>query len=217
MDEQIIGCEYELFPLETLDDLPSLLANHLNLCGLNITIPYKQLVIPFLDDPTNLPLPACNCIHIKNGKLVGYNTDVTGFEESFKPLLQLHHSKALVLGAGGASLAVQYVLQKNNIDFLVIGRNKKNGMVYDDLSEELLAQHSVIINTTPLGTYPNIDDCPPIPYQFITQKHYCYDLVYNPLKTKFLLESEAQGATIKNGSDMLQIQAEESWRIWNNG
>src|ERR1700710_329146 len=185
LDENILGAEYELFPIKTIDDLPNLLASHPNLCGLNITIPYKQLAIPFLDVTSNLPLQACNCIYIKNGKLIGFNTDVVGFEESFKPLLQLHHSKALVLGGGGASLAVQYVLKKNNIDFMVIGRNKNNGFVYEDLNKELLNEHTVIINTTPLGTYPNVDECPSIPYQFITAKHYCYDLVYNPSKTKF--------------------------------
>ncbi len=217
MAEAIEGCEYELFPIETIDALPKLLQENPNLCGLNITIPHKQSVIPYLNDDTNLPLQACNCIKIVGGKLTGYNTDVVGFEASFKALLQPHHKAALVLGTGGASLAVQYVLQKNNIDFMVVSRNASNGFTYQDLDKNLMEAHPIIINTTPLGTYPNVDECPDIPYQFITPKHYCYDLVYNPPKTKFLLLAEAQGAAIKNGGDMLRIQAEESWRIWNNG
>jgi shikimate dehydrogenase len=215
LEEGIEGCEYELFPIETIEALPQLLKDNPNLCGLNITIPYKQLVINYLHEKCHLPLQACNCIKIEDGKLIGYNTDVVGFETSFKPLLQPHHTSALVLGTGGASLAVQYILQKNGIDFKVISRNANNGFTYQDLDKNFLDNHHIIINTTPLGTYPNVDECPEIPYQFLTPKHYCYDLVYNPPKTKFLLLAEAKGAAIKNGGDMLKIQAEESWRIWN--
>jgi shikimate dehydrogenase len=215
LDEGIKGCEYELFPIETIDDLPKLLQQNPDLCGLNITIPYKQLAIPFLDDTSNLPLQACNCVKIEDGKLIGFNTDVLGFEKSFKPLLQPHHKAALVLGTGGASLAVQYILQKNEIDFKVVSRDANNGITYQELDKKLMDTHTVIINTTPLGTYPNVDDCPQIPYELITKAHYCYDLVYNPPKTKFLLQAEAKGAATKNGGDMLRIQAEESWRIWN--
>ncbi len=215
LDEGIENCEYELFPIETIEALPQLLQENPNLCGLNVTIPYKQLVIKYLQDTSHLPLQACNCIKIEDGKLIGYNTDVVGFETSFKPLLQPHHKSALVLGSGGASLAVQYILQKNGIDFKVISRNANNGYTYQDLDKNFMYAHPVIINTTPLGTYPNIDECPAIPYQFLTPKHYCYDLVYNPHKTKFLLQAEAKGAAIKSGGDMLRIQAEESWRIWN--
>lgn len=217
MDENIESCEYELFPIETIEALPQLLHQNPNLCGLNITIPYKQLAIPYLNDKSNLPLQACNCIKIENGNLIGFNTDVIGFEKSFTPLLKPQHKAALVLGTGGASLAVQYILQKNRIDFKVISRDANNGVTYQELNKKLMDEHTIIINTTPLGTYPKADECPQIPYKFITQKHYCYDLVYNPPKTKFLLQAEAKGAIIKNGGDMLRIQAEESWRIWNNG
>lgn len=217
LDENIEGCEYKLFPIETIEALPRLLQENISLYGLNITIPYKQLVIPYLDDIKNLPLQACNCIKINDGKLIGFNTDVIGFEKSFMPLLQPHQRAALVLGTGGASLAVQYVLKKNGIDFKIVSRDSNNGITYQQLDKKMMDAHPVIINTTPLGTYPNLDDCPSIPYEFITTKHYCYDLVYNPPKTKFLLQAELKGATIKSGGDMLRIQAEESWRIWVNG
>ena len=214
--ENITDCRYELFPIESIDKLPELLAANPQLEGLNVTIPYKQQVLPWLTDRSNLPLEACNCIVIKEGKLTGYNTDVTGFEGSFTPLLQPHHNKALILGTGGAAAAVQYILGKLGIAYKMVSRTPGNGLVYEDIDAAVIAEHNIIINTTPLGTYPNTEACAAIPYRYITPQHYMYDLVYNPSKTKFLLLGEANGATIKNGADMLEIQAEANWKIWNS-
>lgn len=217
--EEITECSYDLFPLKTIDDLPVLILNHPELEGLNVTIPYKKKVLSFLD-ATHIPegLNACNCINISAGKLVGYNTDVNGFEKSLKPLLKSYHKKALVLGNGGATAAVIHVLRKLRIEFDIVSRKKHNGsaFVYKDVDKKLLEESTIIINTTPLGMYPDTDTCPDIPYQFISDKHLLYDLVYNPSKTLFLQKGEEKGATIKNGEEMLKLQAEESWRIWNS-
>ncbi len=218
-NQGIAGCIYKNFPIQTIDELKTVLSQNPQLCGLNITIPHKQVIFPFLDDRTNLPegLSACNCIKIVEGRLVGYNTDVTGFEKSLLPKLNDHHTNALILGNGGAAEAVKYVLHKLNIDFKIVSRKLHDGshLTYTDLNEAILNEHLLIVNTTPLGTFPDIEKCPPFPYQFITPRHYLFDLVYNPSKTLFLQKGEEKGAAIKNGSDMLEIQAEESWRIWN--
>ncbi len=216
--EGITGHQYELFPIENIGLLPGqVLAANPGLCGLNVTIPYKKEVLAFLNDRSALPIDACNCIKIKNGKLKGFNTDVTGFEESLKPLLRPDHSPALVLGTGGAAEAVRYVLQKLGIPFVVASRGSGTGTIsYGSLDADFISTHKLIINTTPLGTYPQTDTCAPIPYEGIGSGHYLYDLVYNPAETRFLLEGKTRGATIKNGADMLEIQAEESWRIWND-
>lgn len=210
---------YDLFPIEAIDKLPQIISSHPDLLGLNVTIPYKQQVIPFLH-ASHLPagVNACNCIKILNGKLHGYNTDVAGFENSFSPMLKPWHKSALVLGNGGATLAVVYVLSKLGIDYSVVSRKLHEGssLTYNQLDKNIIANHPIIINTTPLGTYPNIDECPPIPYEFITDQHYLFDLVYNPSKTLFLKKGEERGALVKNGYDMLEIQAEESWKIWSN-
>lgn len=217
--EEITECRYDLFPLKTINDLPLLIKNNPELEGLNITLPYKKQVLSFLDD-SHIPdgLEACNCINISDGKLVGYNTDVTGFEKSLQPLLKSFHKKALVFGNGGATEAVIYVLRKLRIEFDIVSRKKHNGsaFVYKDVDKKLLEECSVIINTTPLGMYPDTETCPDIPYQFISGKHLLYDLVYNPAKTQFLQKGEEKGAAIKNGEEMLKLQAEESWRIWNS-
>ncbi len=213
--EGITDCRYELFPLNHIDELPALLQSYPELAGLNVTIPYKQQVISFLDDNNNLPLPACNCITITDGKLTGYNTDVAGFEISFVREKRLHHNRALVLGTGGSSIAVQYVLQKLQIPFNVVSRSAGASFTYDELDAVVMASHHIIINTTPLGSFPAINNCPDLPYGLITPQHYCYDLVYNPPVTLFLQKALAAGATVKNGHDMLEIQAEESWKIWN--
>ena len=218
--ENISNCAYELFPIASIDELGNLLAAHPDLKGLNVTIPYKQLVLPYLTDISNLPgrLLACNCIKIEGATLTGYNTDVIGFEESFKPLLQPHHTKALVLGSGGAAAAVTYVLRKLNIEYKIVSRTGGNGeaLTYDEVDASVIAEYPVIINTTPLGQYPNTQAAPALPYDAITSKHYLFDLLYNPSKTIFLQRGEEQGAAIKNGQEMLVIQAEESWRIWNS-
>jgi shikimate dehydrogenase len=210
---------YDLFPIASIDELPPVLSKHKDLVGLNVTIPYKQQVLKYLDD-SNLPkgVEACNCIKIENGKLTGNNTDITGFEVSFKELLKPHQKKALVLGNGGATAAVVYALKKLNIDYAIVSRRVHDGstLTYNDVSVAVIKHHQVIINTTPLGTFPNVDECAPIPYEAITPQHYLFDLIYNPEKTLFLRKGEEKGATIKNGFDMLEIQAEESWKIWND-
>ena len=217
--EEITECSYELFPLKTIGELPELLKNHPELEGLNITIPYKKQVVPFLHATHILAgLDACNCINITAGKLVGYNTDVTGFEKSLQPLLKSYHRNALVLGNGGATTAVVFVLKKLGIRYTIVSRKMHNGstLVYKDLTKKLISENLLIINTTPLGMYPDVAECPDIPYQFITGKHLLYDLVYNPATSLFLQKGEEKGATIKNGEEMLILQAEESWRIWNS-
>jgi shikimate dehydrogenase len=212
-------CHYELYPISSIDELPDLLAAHPLLEGLNVTIPYKKQVLPFLD-VVAIPagLEACNCIRIQQGKLTGYNTDSIGFEQSLQPLLQSHHQKALVLGNGGAAEAVVYVLKKLGITVDLVSRNLHHGstLTYADLAETVMRECTLIVNTTPLGMYPEVNTCPPIPYQNISNRHLLFDLVYNPAKTLFLQKGEAQGAVIKNGEEMLILQAEESWRIWNS-
>ncbi len=211
-------CSYENYPMAAISDLPALFSARPALEGINITIPYKEQVIPFLSAQSDVvkQIQACNCIKIQDGQLKGYNTDVTGFEQSLLPLLQRHHQQALVLGTGGAAKAVQYVLLKLGIGFRSVSRTRTTGhLTYDDVTAALLSAHTLLINTTPLGMYPATDTCPPLPYAAITAGHYLFDLVYNPAKTLFLQKGEARGAVVKNGSDMLQIQAEESWKIWN--
>jgi shikimate dehydrogenase len=218
--EGITGCVYENFPLAGIDEFAALIQQNPDLNGLNVTIPYKEKVIPFLTAQSNVvkSIGACNCIRIENGELTGHNTDVVGFEESLRPLLQPHHKKALVLGTGGAAKAVHYVLNKLGISFYEVSRTPANNrqIAYQQVDEAVIKEHEVIINTSPLGMYPKVDECPPLPYGALTSKHYLFDLVYNPAKTLFLQKGEEQGAAIKNGHDMLIIQAEESWRIWNS-
>lgn len=217
--EGIIDCSYTLFPLNSLQELDEVLLMHPGLSGLNVTIPFKQTVINRLDDTSNLPegITACNCIKITGGKLSGFNTDIVGFEKSLLPLLKTFHTHALILGNGGAAEAVKYVLKKININFKTVSRNlhKDADFIYEDLNEEQISKRLLIINTTPLGTFPEINKCPPIPYHFLSGNHLLYDLVYNPEKTLFLQQGESIGAAIKNGFEMLVLQAEESWRIWN--
>lgn len=217
--EEITECCYDLFPIKTIDELLLLIRNNPELEGLNITIPYKKQVLSFLD-ASNIPdgLDACNCINITDGKLVGYNTDVNGFEKSLKPLLKSYHKNALVLGNGGATAAVIFVLEKLGITFEIVSRKLHDGAVltYKNINKKVMADNTLIINTTPLGMYPDTATCPDIPYESISNKHLLYDLVYNPDKTLFLQKGEEKGATIKNGEEMLILQAEESWRIWNS-
>lgn len=218
--ESIVDHVYELYPIQQIAELPALLESVPALSGLNVTIPYKEQVIPYLDEQTSVvqEIKACNCIRIQDGKLIGYNTDVIGFAQTLERKLAAHHKRALVLGTGGAAKAVHYVLRKKGIDFLEVSRTYKDGcLTYSDINKQLLSTHTLIINTTPLGMYPQVDQAPDLPYDELNQQHYLYDLVYNPAKTKFLLEGEKRGVLIENGSDMLVIQAEASWDIWNQG
>ncbi len=216
--EKISDCSYNLFPLASITELPALLAATEGLCGLNVTIPYKEQVLPYLDavDQVVAEIGACNCLRIDDGKITGFNTDVVGFRESLMPQLLPHHDSALVLGTGGAAKAVCYVLKQMHIPYILVSRHGSPAAVsYDSLSASDIAGNKLIINTTPLGTYPDVQSRPAIPYEGITSQHYLFDLVYNPPVTAFLEEGIRRGAVVKNGGDMLALQAEESWRIWN--
>ncbi len=221
--EGIRDSVYELFPIAEAKEWRSLLEEYPNLQGLNVTIPHKIAVmrdLPELDEAA-AAIGAVNCIHIRREgqghlQLKGYNTDAFGFEESLSPLLKEHHQSALIFGDGGAAKAVKYVLEKRGMTYQSVVRKPTPGtLTYEALTEELLMSHSVLINTTPLGMSPAEDTFPPIPYQAIGKNHLAYDLVYNPEKTRFLALAEERGATVKNGLDMLILQAERSWEIWN--
>lgn len=218
--EGIPDAVFHVFAIPSIDKLPQLLKEHPLLKGFSITIPYKRSVIEYLDGVSTAvkEMNACNCVKIKEGKLYGYNTDIVGFKESFVKHLKPYHTKALILGTGGASSAVEFVLKKLHIDYIFVSRKKdasKNIAGYADVNEALLQEYKIIINTTPLGTYPDVNDAPNIPYHLLTPQHYLFDLVYNPAKTKFLALGEQQGATIQNGYEMLVLQSEENWKIWN--
>lgn len=217
--EGITGNAYELYPIEEIGELEELLLSTPDLEGLNVTIPYKEQVIGFLDSmsPVVEEIGACNCIHIQDGRLMGHNTDVIGFSKSLLPKLKPHHNKALLLGTGGSSKAVAYTLKELGIPFLQVSRTPIEGMIgYEEIDQSMLETHTLLINTTPVGMYPNIDKAPAIPYAFIGADHYLFDLVYNPERTRFLQEGALRGATVENGSEMLVIQAEASWEIWNS-
>ena len=219
--EGLEDCFFELFPLENIEQFPALLQANPSLNGIAVTIPYKESVIPFLHH-LNIEakkIGAVNCIKLNEGILKGYNTDIIGFEKSFKPLLKPQHTKAFILGTGGASKAVQYVLTALKIPFMVVSRvadMAKEIIAYSDITAELLEQHTIIINCSPVGMGSLQDEKPAIPYQFITSTHYLYDLIYHPEETLFLMEGKLRGATVKNGYEMLVIQAEENWKIWNS-
>lgn len=212
--------EYVNFDLQEIKELTAVLTKNKEvLNGINITIPYKQEVISFLDtiDEDAEKIGAVNTIKfLKNGQLKGFNTDYYGFKNSIQPFIKKHHTKALILGAGGASKAIAYAFEKMNIDYKFVSRKKRNKDVftYDEITTEVMKTYTIIINCTPLGTYPDIETRPDIPYEEITDKHLLYDLTYNPEETTFLKLGKEKGATIKNGLEMLALQAEKSWEIW---
>lgn len=219
--------EYNLFELPSVGLLPDLIDEHPDLAGFNVTIPYKESILPFLDfiHQEAAEIGAVNTVvverHQNAGKkflLKGYNTDAPGFEDSLRPLLKQWHNKALVLGTGGAARAVCHVLKKLNIEILQISRQPRDVSVksYQEIDLQIINDYLLIINTTPLGTYPNVNECPDLPYQLISEKHLLYDLVYNPPESLFLQKGKSQGAVIKNGYEMLVKQAELSWKIWND-
>lgn len=215
--EQITDCQYENYPLEKIEDLPALLAANRDIVGLNVTIPYKREVIPFLTDvaPAVKKTGACNCIRIDGKKRVGYNTDVIGFHLSLMPHLRVQHQRALILGTGGASAAVEFVLEQIAMPYMLVSRNPgTNSIGYDQINEDLMESHTLIVNTTPLGTFPAVETYPPIPYEYVTDQHFLYDMVYNPAETIFLQRGREKGATVLNGMDMLIGQANASWDIW---
>ena len=231
-EKEKIKARYDLCPIENIELFPALIRKT-QFSGMNVTIPYKQAVIPYLSalDETAREIGAVNVIRFEYypcgtpRSTTGYNTDATGFERSLLPLLKPQHNRALILGTGGASKAVACILRKNGIEFAFVSRTKNNSchcgldpqsprITYNELTREIIEANTLIINTTPLGMYPP-DSCPDIPYQYLTDRHLLYDLVYNPAKTVFLAKGEERGAAIKNGLEMLYGQAAAAWEIWN--
>ncbi len=213
-------CRYDLFELDQVDDVKDLLHNTDSLEGFNVTIPYKQQIIPLLDSLSReaREIGAVNCVKVaKDGTLTGYNTDIDGIRISLDELLGSEHIEAaLILGTGGASQAVQYVLLERNIPFRLVSRDGSKGdLTYDELTQEVIDSHRLIINSSPVGMYPHCDEAPALPYHKLTPNHYLFDLVYNPERTLFVERGRAQGAHTLSGLAMLYAQAESAWKIWN--
>ncbi len=220
--ENITDLHYDLYPMEDISAFPLLYERDPGFYGFNVTIPHKRNVMRFLNEfsPEAANINAVNCVQVRwqDGKpyLKGFNTDAFGFEQSLRPHLKPQHTDALVLGNGGAAQAVFYVLRKLDISFKIVSRSRNNGdLAYADLTEDLIASHKLIINCSPVGTFPHIADAPAIPYAGIGAEHLLYDLIYNPEETAFLKRGKEQGAAIKNGHEMLVLQAEKNWEIWN--
>lgn len=212
-----VDAEYINFELAEISEIVPLLSSDIE--GLSVTIPYKQEIIPFLDELSEVALMigAVNCVEFKNGKTIGHNTDAYGFQQSIKPFLTNQHERAMILGTGGASKAVEYVLKNLGISPIFISRNPQgaNQFGYDEINNHMLNACKLIVNTTPIGTFPNNEDCIEIPFEFLTPQHLVVDLIYNPAKTKLLQLSEEAGAQILNGESMLKEQALKAWSIWN--
>jgi shikimate dehydrogenase len=216
--EGIRDCVYLNFPIASVEELPAVLADA-ELRGLNVTIPYKEQVLSFLDERSSVvaAIGACNCIKIDGGRRVGHNTDVVGFEQALLPKLGSHHRQALVLGTGGAAKAVEYVLGNLGIAYRLVTRRPREGtndLGYEDIDGALMGAYTLVVNTTPLGMYPKVEEYPELPYSAVGERHYFFDLVYNPARTQFLQKAGERGAVVENGHAMLLLQAEESWRIW---
>ena len=222
--ESITGFEYNNFEISDIKLLPDIIKNNPELIGLNVTIPYKEAVIPFLDvlDISAKNVGAVNTIKIDRSgdkiKLTGYNTDTYGFRESLKPSLSMHHQNALILGTGGAAKAAEFVLKDIGLKVLFVSRkpSKENEVSYDSLNETAMQNFPLIVNSSPIGMHPNIDQCPDIPYQFLNSKNLLFDLIYNPEETLFLKKGKEKGTLIQNGLPMLMLQAEKAWEIWNS-
>lgn len=217
-----IDASYVNFEIPSIKNFKEVIAGNPDLCGLNVTIPYKEQVIPFLDelDKDTEAIGAVNVIKVvrKKGKvrLIGYNSDIIGFSQSVEPLLQPCHKKALILGTGGAAKSTFHGLKNLGVEGIYVSREKKKGTItYEEITEEIMREHTVIVNCTPVGMYPKVDFCPPIPYQYITEEHLLYDLLYNPNITLFMKKGKEMGATVKNGLEMLLLQAFAAWDIWN--
>ena len=220
--ENISDCEYRLFPIKSIAQLPELLKNNPDLLGLNVTTPFKKEVLNYIDEPDIIvkDVESVNTIKIENiqGKsfLKAYNTDIYGFYHSFQPLLKTYHKKALLLGTGGGARAVEFILQLLKIEYLIVSRTpSKKQISYNEIDKSIIQNHQLIINATPVGTFPNINQSPEIPYQFFTSEHLLFDLVYNPSETEFLKQGKKQGAKIQNGMQMLKLQADKAWELWN--
>ncbi|WP_185867041.1 shikimate dehydrogenase family protein [Blattabacterium cuenoti] len=220
--ESIINTDYKIFDIPKIENIWFIFKNTC-LKGCNVTIPYKTSIIPFLTKvmPEVKSIGSVNVVKINDQHRTGFNTDILGFEYSFKKdlnqFINRKNLKALILGTGGVSKAISFVLKQLQIPYQYVSRKKNmDFLVYEDINQNLLKEYKIIINCTPLGTYPNVHACPSLPYQYVSNKHYFYDLVYNPNKTLFLKKAEEKGALIKNGLEMLHIQADESWKIWQN-
>ena len=216
--EGITDAEYSSFPVENISELKELINDHPEIKGLNVTIPYKEKVIPYLDglEPFAQVIGAVNTIKVTNDHLIGFNTDVGGFIKAIQPKLKPHHKNALILGSGGSAKAVKAGLDVLGMYFKVVSRSSNKGdLLYSELNDSVIDEHELIINTTPLGMFPNMDSFPDIPYSKLTSKHLCFDLIYNPGKTEFLKRSSTMGAECFNGHEMLIAQAELSWKLWN--
>lgn len=211
-----IQAEYLNFELSTIDEVTQLFEKEVS--GFNVTIPYKEAIIPYLDDLSHeaKEIGAVNVVEVKEGKKIGHNSDAFGFHQSIKPFLTNRHERAIVFGTGGASKAVEYVLKKIGVDVLFVSRNPngENQFHYDEVNNHMLNACKLLVNTTPVGTYPNVNHCIDIPFQQLSEEHLVVDLIYNPAKTKFLKKAEEAGATILNGESMLREQALKSWKIW---
>lgn len=223
-NEGIEGFTYENFEIPKIEDFPEVIKNNPEIVGLNVTIPYKEQIIPYLDelDEEAKEIGAVNTIKVirtENGvKLKGYNTDIYGFRETLKPLLKMHHYKALILGTGGAAKAVEYVLKKIGLSVLYVSRNPESEKErsYDELNEFAVKDFPVIVNSTPLGMHPKVDACPALPYNHLSEDNLLYDLIYNPAETLFMKKGAEKGAIVQNGLGMLKLQAEKAWEIWNS-
>jgi shikimate dehydrogenase len=221
-ENEKIDSTYQNFEIDTIKKFPEIIENNPEIVGLNVTIPYKEQVIPYLDELNDSAreIKAVNTIRVKRNEngvyLKGYNTDTYGFETSIKPFLKAHHKKALILGTGGASKALKYVLTKLGIDFISasIEELQEKEIRYEDIDAALMAERTIIINATPLGTYPKVDTFPNIPYEYITDKHLLFDVVYNPEVSVFLQNGIKKGASTKNGYEMLLLQAIRAYEIW---
>lgn len=210
---------YQNFDIQNIDKFPEILKNNLELIGLNVTIPFKETIIPFLDELSDnvKQIGAVNTIKIlPNGNLFGDNTDFFGFNKSLETLIESHHKKALILGTGGSAKAVAFGLKKLNIGATFVSRNsKENCILYSELNQEIFHNFQIVVNCTPIGTFPKVELCPDISYEYFTKNHIAFDLIYNPEETEFLKRAKENGAKTKNGYDMLVFQAEKAWKIWN--
>jgi shikimate dehydrogenase len=216
--ENIANCEYHLFDIPSLSGLRDLIDSK-KIAGFNVTIPHKVDILALLDsiDDEATAVGAVNCVTVKEGHLKGFNTDVYGFEMSIQPFLENHYERALILGTGGASKAVIHVLKKWGLDFMQVSRNPLSSrmMRYTDINAESIQHFPLVINTTPVGTWPDVEACPDLPYGALTEKHFLFDMVYNPELTAFLAKGKNRGCTTMNGLKMLELQAEKSWALWN--
>ncbi len=216
----ITNCVFNEYELNRIEDIQTLISNNPNLKGFSVTIPYKEAILPYLDDMDDIvkDIGACNCVKIDNGKLIGYNTDVIGFLESFLTMYEVHYFNAIILGNGGASKAVKYALEQLSIESTIIARNpkSKNEIQWNTLNQKQYKEANIIVNTTPLGTFPNVNDFPDIPYDIFNDQVLAFDLIYNPDETIFLKKAKDKDAKTINGYEMLEIQADNAWEIWNS-